>query len=78
VFGKTDKELGKLNDKLSQVIWDEKLAGKFIYASTTDKTELETVSGFKGKPGILSSSPTITGSRENCSRLLDPAHQRRA
>ena len=61
VFGKNKKDVDQLNSKLSGVIWDETLAGKFIYASTTKFADLKMVSGATMKPGILVIEPGVYG-----------------
>ena len=61
VIGENQAEIGQLNKKLSGVIWDEELAGKFIYASTTNSDDLKNVSGVILKTGILVIRPDAYG-----------------
>ena len=61
VFGKDQAEVDSLNRKLSGVIWDEQLAGKFIYASTSNPTDLKTVPGAGFQTGILLIKPDAFG-----------------
>ena len=55
------KKLISLNKKLSNEIWDEELAGKFIYASTTDFDDLQIVSGLRSETGIMVIEPDTYG-----------------
>ncbi len=68
VVGKDQQEVDWLNEKLSGVIWDEELAGRFIYASTTNPDDLKIVSGAKGKTGVLVIEPDTYGMQ---GRLLE-------
>ena len=61
VVGKDQQEVDQLNKKLSGVIWDEPLIGKFIYASTTNRNDLRIVSGAASKTGILVIKPDTYG-----------------
>ena len=71
VFGKDKKEVDQLNSKLSGVIWDEALAGKFIYASTTKFDDLKVVVGATRKTGILVIEPDIYGTRGRLIKMID-------
>ena len=61
VFGKDQTEVDSLNQKLSGVIWDEQLVGKFIYASTINPADLKTVPGAGFQTGILIIKPDAFG-----------------
>ena len=61
VVGNLPSEVDQLNRKLAEVIWDEEIAGKFIYASTTNKRDLDIVSGSKPDRGILVIQPDVYG-----------------
>ena len=72
VFGKDQAEVDSLNQKLSTVIWDEQLAGKFIYASTTNSVDLKSISGAGGKTGILIIKPDAFGIKGQLIQAIDP------
>ena len=61
VVGKDQDEVDQWKKQLSAVIWDESLIGKFIYASTTDSADLESVAGAGSKTGILVIRPDPFG-----------------
>ena len=61
VYGKSKAQVNEINKKLSQVIWDEKLAGKFIYASTNNKKDLQDVTSFDGESAVLVIKPDEFG-----------------
>jgi hypothetical protein len=61
VVGQDQQEINALNKKLSGVIWDEELAGKFIYSSTTNRNDLQIVKGAGAKTGILVIRPDTYG-----------------
>jgi len=71
VFGKNKREVDQMNLKLSGVIWDEALAGKFIYASTTKFSDLKIVLGATLKTGILVVEPDIYGTKGRLIKLID-------
>ena len=71
VFGKGKREVDQMNLKLSGVIWDEALAGKFIYASTTKFADLKIVLGATLKTGILVVEPDIYGTKGRLIKLID-------
>jgi hypothetical protein len=50
-----------LNDNFIAVIWDKALAGKFIRASTTNRDDLDIVTGVTTKSGFLVIKPDIYG-----------------
>lgn len=51
----------KQEEALSAVAWSEGVAGKFVYASTADTRELETVKGVTKKSGFLVIEPDAYG-----------------
>jgi hypothetical protein len=61
VVGNDWNEVDRLKQKLSEVIWDEELIGKFIYSSTTNLRDLTIVPGNKPKTGILVIEPDAYG-----------------
>ena len=69
--GKDQDELDRLKQKLSDVIWDEELAGKFIYASTTNLDDLNIVAGAKSKTGILVIEPDVYGMKGQLIKAID-------
>ena len=71
VFGKGKREVDQLNSKLSGVIWDEALAGKFIYASTTKFDDLKIVVGATMKTGILVVEPDVYGMNGRLIKMID-------
>ena len=71
VFGKGKREVDQMNLKLSGVIWDEALAGKFIYPSTTKFADLKIVLGATLKTGILVVEPDIYGTKGRLIKLID-------
>ncbi|MBO10630.1 MAG: hypothetical protein CMJ68_07710 [Planctomycetaceae bacterium] len=71
VFGKDRREVDELNSKLSGVIWEESLAGKFIYASTTKPDDLKIVDGAGAKTGILVVEPDVYGMKGRLLRRID-------
>ena len=64
VFGQNQTEVDQMKKKLGGVIWDEVLAGKFIYASTTEFDDLKTVSGVDREAGFLVIKPDVYGLNE--------------
>ena len=71
VFGKNRREVDQLNAKLGGVIWNEELAGKFIYASTTNANDLKIVSGATRKTGILVIEPDAYGMKGRLIKAID-------
>ena len=71
VFGKDRREVDQLNAKLAGVIWDEELAGKFIYASTTNVADLKIVAGATTKTGILVIEPDAYGLKGRLIKAID-------
>jgi len=71
VVGKNQKEVDRLNKKLSEVIWNEELAGKFIYASTTHLNDLKIISGATSKAGILLIEPDAYGMKGRLIKAID-------
>ncbi|MEC7566408.1 MAG: hypothetical protein VX738_12070 [Planctomycetota bacterium] len=70
VFGKDQAEVDLLNQQLSDVIWDEQLAGKFIYASTTNPNDLKSVAGAGFQTGILIIRPDAFGVKGQLLRVI--------
>ena len=50
-FGKNQADVDRLNRTLAKVIWDSELAGKYVYASTSNRDDLKNVSGSLPKSG---------------------------
>jgi hypothetical protein len=71
VLGKDQGAVDRLDKKLGAVIWDEDLAGRFIYASTTEPSDLDRVSGAKSKTGILVIKPDIYGMKGTLIAAID-------
>ena len=71
VIGKNQTEVDQLNKKLSSIIWDEELAGKFIYASTTNPDDLGIVYGTKTKNGILVVKPDPYGLKGQVIKVIN-------
>ena len=71
VFGNRRQEVDQLHSKLSSVIWDESLAGKFIYASTTKFDDLKIVVGATRKTGILVIEPDVYGMKGRLIKRID-------
>jgi len=72
VFGKDQTEVNSLNQKLSGVIWGEQLAGKFIYASTTNSSDLKSVPGAGFQSGILVIKPDTFGIKGQLITIISP------
>ena len=72
VFGKDKSEVAALNQKLSAVIWDEQLAGKFIYASTTNSADLKAVPGAGFQSGVLVIKPDAFGIKGQLIKIISP------
>ena len=70
--GKSDAEIERLTAKLNEVIWDEDLIGKFIYASTQDFDELKNVSGARNRSGILIIKPDEFGTKGDLIASIRP------
>jgi len=71
VFGKGKKEVDQLYSKLSGVIWDAALTGKFIYSSTTKPSDLKIIVGATGKAGILVIEPDVYGMTGRLIKMID-------
>ncbi|MAV34253.1 MAG: hypothetical protein CMJ59_02235 [Planctomycetaceae bacterium] len=71
VFGKGKREVDRLNSKLSGVIWDAALAGKFIYSSTTKSSDLKIIVGATRKAGILVVEPDVYGMTGRLIKMID-------
>lgn len=73
VLGETPKEVARAIGKLGEVIWDEDLAGKFVYASTSNPGDLKIVSGVTTKAGILVIKPDAYGLKGELIEVIDPS-----
>ena len=73
VVGKTGKDIEALSRKLNEVIWDEKLVGKFIYAITSAADELKVVDGARFANGILVVAPGTYGLKGKLLTKVDAA-----
>ena len=51
----------QVDKKTGEVIWKERLAGKFIYSSTTNRNDLKIVKGVGTRTGILVVRPDTYG-----------------
>ena len=71
VVGKDQSEVDRLHKKLSAVIWEESLIGKFIYASTTNREDLSIVAGATSKSGYLVVKPDIFGKKGELIKAID-------
>ena len=71
VVGKDKVEVDQLKKKLSDVIWDEELTGKFIYASTTNPKDLKTISSAQSKTGFLVIKPDTYGIKGQLIKAID-------
>jgi len=72
VVGKNPEETNQFKEKLSGVIWDEDLAGKFIFASTSNPADLKIVDGAASKTGILVIRPDTFGIKGQLITAIDP------
>ncbi len=71
VYGKNERELDQWSKTLDEVVWDDALMGKFIYASTTKRTDLKSVSGATPKSGILVIAPNQYGTEGTLIEAID-------
>jgi hypothetical protein len=71
VVGRDQAEVDRLNDKLSGVIWDKALVGKFICASTTNRDDLGIVTGVTSKSGFLVIKPDVYGKKGELIKAID-------
>ena len=71
IVGKDQLEVDQLKKKLSGVIWGEELAGKFIYASTTNPADLKIVPGAQSKTGFLVIKPDVYGMKGELIKVID-------
>ena len=69
--GKTPGDIKSLSSKLSEVIWGENLAGKFIYATTNEANDLEAIDGAKLATGILVIAPDKYGLKGKLLNKID-------
>ena len=71
IVGKDQLEVDQLKKKLSGVIWGDELAGKFIYASTTNPADLKIVPGAQSKTGFLVIKPDVYGLKGQLIKAID-------
>ncbi|MDP7033664.1 MAG: hypothetical protein QF752_04120 [Planctomycetota bacterium] len=71
IVGKTQAELDRLLDKLSAVIWEEELVGKFICASTKNRDDLDIVTGETSRSGFLVIQPDVYGMKGRLITVID-------
>ena len=71
VVGGDQAEVDRLNDKLSGVIWGKALVGKFICASTTNRDDLDIVTGATSKSGFLVIKPDVYGKKGELIKAID-------
>ena len=72
VFGKDEEQVAELKEKLAQVIFDDGLASKFIFASATDAKEFKEISGAeKVKQGFLVIEADSYGMKGKLLKSLD-------
>ena len=62
-LGRSQSEVNGLNRKLSDVVWDEELAGTFIFASTARSEDLNVIAGTKPGSGFLVIKPGLYGTQ---------------
>ncbi len=55
--GENENQISAMQSKLAPLAFSKELAGKFVYASTTDFDELEIVKGYQGKTGFAVIQP---------------------
>lgn len=60
-FGTNEKELATINSKLQPLAWDPSVIGQFMYAATTDVSELKVLIGKNKSPGIFVVEPDEFG-----------------
>lgn len=65
VMSENKETLAELKDKLSPIAWNEKMAGMFIFCTTSDPSELEVIQGLKGSEGIAIVAPDAYGQKAN-------------
>ena len=63
VLGTNQDGIDQLIHNLNEVIWDEELMGKFIFASTENRADLNVVPGASSKTGILVIAPNEYGTK---------------
>ena len=74
VYGKDETEVTRLLKKMSVVAWDEEIAGKFIYASTSEQSDLEKIGGVDSSSGYLVVQPDPYGLEgEVTTTIAEPA-----
>ena len=68
---KDDAQLAELKNKLSPIAFSDSLAGKFVYASTTNVNDLKSVSNYRGESGFLLIKPGDYGVDGELIKALD-------
>ena len=63
IVGEDQEDLEQISKQLGQVIWEEELIGKFIFASTIDSGDLKDVEGARSQTGILVIKPDEFGTK---------------
>lgn len=57
----TKDEVRKLEEKVAPLAWNDELVGRFIYATSTDASELKSIKGVEGRSGIFVIQPGTFG-----------------
>jgi len=70
-YGENESQINGMKNKLSPLAFADSLAGKFVYASTSDKSELATVAKFKGETGFLIVKPGDYGVDGELVKVID-------
>ncbi|MEC9094311.1 MAG: hypothetical protein VX438_16490 [Planctomycetota bacterium] len=71
ILGQNLGEVNRSLKKLSRVVWNEDVAGKFIYASTTRLADLHQVSGVTAKAGFWVIKPGPYGIQGQVIQSID-------
>ena len=61
VYAPESASLARLNDKVAKVAWDDAVAGRFIYATTTQVADLKPVPKAQSRPGVIVVEPDQFG-----------------
>ncbi|MEM1444247.1 MAG: hypothetical protein AAGF67_18010 [Verrucomicrobiota bacterium] len=61
IYGESEAELERLQQKMGVVAWDEEVAGRFIYAVASEEEALEGISGNRSGTGYLIVQPDPYG-----------------
>ena len=57
IVGEDDEKVEQISKRALKLAWGDKTAGQYVFATTTDAKELETISGQKIKNGIVVVEP---------------------